>query len=157
MFIDHLLRNSETFIRNVFLIIRMVTYTIYIQHRILPRKQRSDIQFNLYIWFVFFVFQLIEVLIPFHQALIIRSINKSRTGGLCRFVQPQGEVQLKNRKIMGVECPILIPCSNPLRTAATLIGTITTHQPGFKPGRSGYFSMFRIPYMNRPLIAGSSF
>ena len=58
---------------------------------------------------------------------------------------------------MRVESSVLIACPNPLRTIPSLISMIATHQPSFEPGRSGCFSMFHIPYMNRPLIAGSSF
>ena len=78
--IDDCQRNSETFIRNLFFIIRVISSPIYIQYGFLTGKQRSNIQLYLYIRFVFIILQVIKIPILPHQTLVIGSIDESGTG-----------------------------------------------------------------------------
>ena len=97
---------------------------------------------------------MVEVLVLIHQTLVIGAVDKSRTGSCGCFIQLQGEVQLKHRKIMGIQHHVLISAANPLGAAPSLIGGVIAHQSGFKPGTCGGLLSFLVPDIHAPGITG---
>ena len=154
-FINQCQGDGKALERNIFPIIRVVSYTIYIQHRLFTRSKRIQVQFYFYVRLIFPVLQLIQVLILIHQAFIIRSVDKACTSTLCLLIQPEYNVQPEHRKIVGIEHHVFISATYPLRITPSLIRIGFTHQSRFKPGGRGRLLTLLVPYVYRPEIAGS--
>ena len=76
-FINQCQGDGKALERNIFPVVRVVSYTIYIQHRLFTRSKRIQVQFYFYVRLIFPILQLIQVLILIHQAFIIRSVDKA--------------------------------------------------------------------------------